>query len=182
MMALRSVCLHKSNEIVFLRITYFNSIGIPTHFKVISQKTKITRWSFQEEFFHQTTGIPNASLNTLRRLTLQLTGQTVKCCGLLRQLQMLYICVRISPATGKIPAQRACNAENVSIWWRHHVIPWGWLGFFCKVYIHVAETKKALIVVIIPIVIIVIVYAGVYCKMPCFVCTLVKPGVFWCTN
>ena len=25
-----------------------------------------------------------------------------------------------SPVTGKIPAQRANNAKNVSIWWRHH--------------------------------------------------------------
>ena len=25
-----------------------------------------------------------------------------------------------SPATGEFPAQRASNAENVSIWWRHH--------------------------------------------------------------
>ena len=25
-----------------------------------------------------------------------------------------------SPVTGDFPAQRACNAENVSIWWRHH--------------------------------------------------------------
>ena len=23
--------------------------------------------------------------------------------------------------TGEFPAQRASNAENVSIWWRHHV-------------------------------------------------------------
>ena len=102
----------------------------------------------------------------------------MKCCGLLRQLHMLYICVGISPATGKFPAQRACNAENVSIWLRHHVISWGWVDFFCTVYIHVAKTKKALIVVLITIVIIVIVYAGLYGKMLCFVCTLVKPGVF----
>ena len=27
----------------------------------------------------------------------------------------------ISPVTGEFPAQRASNAENVSIWWRHHV-------------------------------------------------------------
>ena len=26
-----------------------------------------------------------------------------------------------SPETGDLPAQRAGNAENVSIWWRHHV-------------------------------------------------------------
>ena len=25
-----------------------------------------------------------------------------------------------SPMTGEFPAQRASNAENVSIWWRHH--------------------------------------------------------------
>ena len=27
-----------------------------------------------------------------------------------------------SPVTGGFPAQRASNAENVSIWWRHHDI------------------------------------------------------------
>ena len=26
-----------------------------------------------------------------------------------------------SPVTGEFPAQRASNAENVSIWWGHHV-------------------------------------------------------------
>ena len=26
-----------------------------------------------------------------------------------------------SPVTGEFPAQRASNAKNVSIWWRHHV-------------------------------------------------------------
>ena len=25
-----------------------------------------------------------------------------------------------SPGTGQFPAQMASNAENVSIWWRHH--------------------------------------------------------------
>ena len=27
-----------------------------------------------------------------------------------------------SPVTGEFPAQRASDAENVSIWWRHHFI------------------------------------------------------------
>ena len=27
-----------------------------------------------------------------------------------------------SPETGEFPAQMASNAENVSIWWRHHVV------------------------------------------------------------
>ena len=30
------------------------------------------------------------------------------------------LCAGNSPVTGEIPAQRASNAENVSIWWRHH--------------------------------------------------------------
>ena len=29
-------------------------------------------------------------------------------------------CVWNSPGTGEFPAQMASNAENVSIWWRHH--------------------------------------------------------------
>ena len=31
------------------------------------------------------------------------------------------LCVGNSPGTGEFPAQRASDAENVSIWWRHHV-------------------------------------------------------------
>ena len=31
------------------------------------------------------------------------------------------------PVTGEFPAQMASNAENVSIWWRHHVLS----GFLC---------------------------------------------------
>ena len=30
------------------------------------------------------------------------------------------LCAWNSPVTGEFPAQRASNAENVSIWWRHH--------------------------------------------------------------
>ena len=30
-----------------------------------------------------------------------------------------------APGTGEFPAQMASNAENVSIWWRHHVITRG---------------------------------------------------------
>ena len=30
------------------------------------------------------------------------------------------LCVGNSPGTGEFPGQMASNAENVSIWWRHH--------------------------------------------------------------
>ena len=41
------------------------------------------------------------------------------------------LCGGNSPVTGEFPAQRASNAENVSIWWRHH-----------ESYSHQAEAVK----------------------------------------
>ena len=36
------------------------------------------------------------------------------------KLRATGLCVGNSPGTGEFPAQMASNAENVSIWWRHH--------------------------------------------------------------
>ena len=43
------------------------------------------------------------------------------------KLRVTGLCVGNSPGTGEFPAQMASNAENTSIWWRHHVvyICWG---------------------------------------------------------
>ena len=35
-------------------------------------------------------------------------------------LRVTALCAGHSPGTGEYPAQMASNAENVSIWWRHH--------------------------------------------------------------
>ena len=37
------------------------------------------------------------------------------------KLRVAGLCVGNSPGTGEFPAQMASNAENASIWWRHHV-------------------------------------------------------------
>ena len=37
-------------------------------------------------------------------------------------LRVTGLCEENSPVTGEFPAQRASNAENVSIWWRHHAV------------------------------------------------------------
>ena len=37
------------------------------------------------------------------------------------KLRVAGICAGNSPGTGEFPAQMASYAENVSIWWRHHV-------------------------------------------------------------
>ena len=36
------------------------------------------------------------------------------------KLRVTGLCERNSSVTGEFPTQRASNAENVSIWWRHH--------------------------------------------------------------
>ena len=36
------------------------------------------------------------------------------------KLRVTGLCVGNSPVTEEFPAQMASNAENVSIWWRHH--------------------------------------------------------------
>ena len=38
------------------------------------------------------------------------------------KLRVTDLCVGNSPGTVEFPAQMACNAENVSVWWRHHVL------------------------------------------------------------
>ena len=37
------------------------------------------------------------------------------------KLHVTGLCGGNSPVTGEFPAQRASNAKNVSIWWRHHI-------------------------------------------------------------
>ena len=36
------------------------------------------------------------------------------------KLRVTGLCVGNSPGSGEFPAQMASNAENVSVWWRHH--------------------------------------------------------------
>ena len=38
------------------------------------------------------------------------------------KLRVTGLCAGNTPVTGKFPAQKVSNAENVSIWWRHRVI------------------------------------------------------------
>ena len=39
------------------------------------------------------------------------------------KLRVTGLCEGNSPGTGEFPAEMASNAENVSIWWRHHEKP-----------------------------------------------------------
>ena len=61
-------------------------------------------------------GVSNHQLHDclLNRLFRRRSKQTSK-------LRVTGLCVGNSPVNGEFPAQMASNAENVSIWWRHHV-------------------------------------------------------------
>ena len=61
-------------------------------------------------------GVPNhqphdCSLNHLFRHRSEKTSK----------LRVTGLCAENSPVTGEFPAQRSSNAEDISIWWRHHV-------------------------------------------------------------
>ena len=58
--------------------------------------------------------ITSLTIYLLKRLFRRSSKKTSKLCITGR-------CEGNSPVTGEFPAQRASNAENVSIWWRHHV-------------------------------------------------------------
>ena len=56
------------------------------------------------------------------------------------RLRVTGLCAGNSPGTGEFPAQMASNAENVSIWWRHHDISFEnvisyWFFASCPVHI-----------------------------------------------
>ena len=51
------------------------------------------------------------------------------------------LCEGNSPVTGEFPAQRASNAENVSIWWRHHEIG------SSDVFVHVVVTVAVVVII-----------------------------------
>ena len=53
------------------------------------------------------------------------------------KLRVTGLCAGNSLGTGEFPAQMASNAENVFIWWRHHVC---WI--FCMIDKDSAETER----------------------------------------
>ena len=51
------------------------------------------------------------------------------------KLRVTGLCAGKSPATGEFPAQKASNAENVFIWWRHHgYAPFLFYNTYGKIY------------------------------------------------
>ena len=56
------------------------------------------------------------------------------------KLRVTGLCEGNLPVTGEFTAQRASNAENVSIWWRHHRTTCKIPGIFCVFHLHLLFT------------------------------------------
>ena len=54
------------------------------------------------------------------------------------KLRVPGLCEGNSPVTGEFPAQRASNAENVPIWWRHH-------GLYSLKRIHLCKDQHMIV-------------------------------------
>ena len=55
------------------------------------------------------------------------------------KFRVIGLCAGNSPVTGEFPAQRASDAKNDSIWWRHHVVFWfGTRGLYQYISLAVA--------------------------------------------
>ena len=99
---------YQSGYPVYFREPHWKSMGLPK----ISRVTMTLQWRHNE-----LDGISNHQPHDclLNRLFTRRSKKTSK-------LRITGLCVGNSPETGEFPAPRASNAENVSIWWRHHDI------------------------------------------------------------
>ena len=120
--SLRSVFRHRSNKTSKLRVTSL-CVG---NSQMASSAEKVSIWWRH----HEHDGVLSHQLHEglLNDLLRRISKKTTK-------LRVTGLCSGNSPVTGEFPAQRASNAENVSIWWHYHVYalhvwdvtctPWG---------------------------------------------------------
>ena len=59
------------------------------------------------------------------------------------KLRVTGLCAGNSPETGEFPAQKASNAEIVSIWWRHHGKFWHNCLYFVAIDLNKLLTKQS---------------------------------------
>ena len=115
---------------------YFSIIFVPLHFKVITFAKALV--GLPPVSFRTSDVLVNFILASCLQLTLRwrhngrigVSNHQPNGCLLKRlfrcrskktsKLRVTGLCAGNSPATDEFPAQMASNAENVSIWWRHH--------------------------------------------------------------
>ena len=90
-------------------VTQYNTIAYATIFQTHGNY-KPLQWRHNE-----LNGVSNHQrLNCLLNRLFRLRSEQIS------KLRVTGLCEGNSPVTGEFPAQRASNAKNISIWWRHH--------------------------------------------------------------
>ena len=90
-----------------------------------SQKRNSLQWRHNGRDSVSNHRCPNCLLNRLFRHRSKKTPK----------IRVTGLCEGNSPLTGEFPAQKSSNAENVSIWWRHHVLKYPLIGLYLKIKI-----------------------------------------------
>ena len=102
---------HRTYDVTVMSINHSMHRGLN---KVVVFKKKMMdwtlRWRHNERECVSNHQPHDCLLNRLFRRRLKKTSK----------LRVTGLCEGNSPVTGEFPAQRAINAEHVSIWWRHH--------------------------------------------------------------
>ena len=84
---------------------------------VFTETPETTKASINQYRYHYDDVIMGAMASQITSLTYSLFGRRSKKAS---KFRVTGLCAGNSPGTGEFPAQMASNAENVSIWWRHH--------------------------------------------------------------
>ena len=79
-----------------------------------------TSWDHSDFLRHYNDVIMSTMASQITSLTIVYSTVYSRRSSKKHQSSTAGLCEGNSPVTGEFPAQRASNAENVSIWWRHH--------------------------------------------------------------
>ena len=114
----------------FINQTNMNSLTITNNLKLVEKQleiNQITSYLAERAMYLSIISIHYYDV-TMSAMASQITSLTIVCSTVYSrrrskktlQLRVAGLCAGNSPVTGEFPAQMASNAENVSIWWRHH--------------------------------------------------------------
>ena len=115
-----------SDQILWGHVWYWRYCQVTTYFGLLSQNHEALQRRHNEH-----DGVSNHQPYDclLNRLIRRRSKKALKLC-------VTGLCVGNSPVTGEFPAQRASNAQNVSIWWRHHGVKSSFYRLSIYVYVN----------------------------------------------
>ena len=113
-------CTH-NHDVAWLKFTYDRDhfVCVPSQWETTLQCNVVSHWLDAFTTLPWRHNGPNSISNhqpydcLLNHVFRRRSKKTSK-------LRVTGLCAGNSPGTGEFPAQMASNAENVSIWWRHH--------------------------------------------------------------